>query len=165
VSDHSTWVPDRVVRLQQLSAPALVGEGPTDEELLEAAAKALGYKSIPSDETCLTAEAAELLEFARAAIARWGHPAPPGPVVVPVAAVQSREPASVAPETNPTPADRMALALCSWRPVTCANPCSLCQAQSAAVAHEIASILRERYGSSATADWLDAVGTHPGNLP
>jgi len=51
-----------------------VGEGPTDDELLEAAAKALGYKSIPSDETCLTAEAVELLTFARATLARWGTP-------------------------------------------------------------------------------------------
>ena len=41
----------------------------TDEALLESAAKALGYRSIPSDETCLTAEAGELLAFARAAIA------------------------------------------------------------------------------------------------
>jgi hypothetical protein len=77
-------------------------------------------------------------------------------------AVQSREPASVASE--PTPADRMALALCSWRPVTCANPCALCRAQSAAVAHEIARQLRERYGSSATADWLDGVGCRPGTV-
>jgi hypothetical protein len=76
-------------------------------------------------------------------------------------AVQSRGSASVAAEVSPTPADRMALALCSWRPVICANPCTLCQAQSAAVAHEIASILRKRYGSSATADWLDGVGAHP----
>jgi hypothetical protein len=51
-------------------------QGPTDEELLEAAAKALGYKSIPSDETCLTAEASELLAYARAVLARWGRPAP-----------------------------------------------------------------------------------------
>ena len=45
---------------------------PTDEELLESAAKALGYKSIPSDETCLTAEAGELLAYARAVLERWG---------------------------------------------------------------------------------------------
>ncbi len=50
-------------------------EGPTDDELLEVAAKALGYKSIPSDETCLTAEAGELLAYARAVLARWGRPA------------------------------------------------------------------------------------------
>jgi hypothetical protein len=48
---------------------ALAQPGPdelTDEELLEVAAKALGYKSIPSDETCLTAEAGELLAYGRA---------------------------------------------------------------------------------------------------
>jgi hypothetical protein len=50
-------------------------EGLTDEELLEVAAKALGYKSIPSDETCLTAEAGELLAYARAVLARWHRPA------------------------------------------------------------------------------------------
>jgi hypothetical protein len=44
--------------------------------LLEAAAKALGYKSIPSNETCLTAEASELLAFAHAILARWGCPIP-----------------------------------------------------------------------------------------
>jgi hypothetical protein len=33
-------------------------------------------------------------------------------------------------------------------------------ATAAAVAHEIARQLRERYGSSATADWLDGVGCH-----
>jgi hypothetical protein len=48
---------------------------PTDEELLESAAKALGYKSIPSDETCPIVEAGELLAFARAVLARWGTPA------------------------------------------------------------------------------------------
>ena len=57
--------------------------------------------------------------------------------------------------------DSMAADMCSWRPVTCANPCTLCQAQSAAVAHEIARQLRERYGSSTRADWLDGVGAHP----
>jgi hypothetical protein len=50
-------------------------QGATDEELLESAAKALGYKSIHSNETCLTAEAGELLAFARAVLARWGRPA------------------------------------------------------------------------------------------
>jgi hypothetical protein len=65
----SAWHPP-----DNLAQPA--GEGPTDEELLEAAAKALGYKSIPSDETCLTAEASELLAFAHAILARWGRPIP-----------------------------------------------------------------------------------------
>ena len=73
---------ERVERLevkceaQRLATLAqLEGVGTTDEELLEAAAKALGYKSIPSDETCLTAEAGELLAFARAVLAHWGRPA------------------------------------------------------------------------------------------
>jgi hypothetical protein len=67
----------RAASLQQLSAPnpPAPDEPPTDEQLLESAAKALGYKSIPSDETCLTAEASELLDFARAVLARWGTPA------------------------------------------------------------------------------------------
>lgn len=59
---------------------------------------------------------------------------------------------------DPTPADRMALAMCSYRPALCNEPCLLCRAQSAAVAHELAQILRERHGSSTTADWLDGVG-------
>jgi hypothetical protein len=59
------------------------GEGPKDEELLESAAKALGYKHIPSDETCLTTEAGELLAFAHAVLARWGRPVPaPKPIPV-----------------------------------------------------------------------------------
>jgi len=59
---------------------------PTDEELLETAAKSLGYKHIPSDENCLTAEASELLDFARAVLARWGRPVvPPLHQVVPPA--------------------------------------------------------------------------------
>jgi hypothetical protein len=49
---------------------------PTDEALLECAAKALGYKHIPKYETCLTAEADELLVFARAVLARWGATPP-----------------------------------------------------------------------------------------
>ena len=77
---------------------------------------------------------------------------------------ESREPASVAPEASPTPADRMALALCvsingaAGCPI---GPCSECKRRSAAVAHEIARQFRERYGSSTKADWLDGVGAHP----
>ena len=79
-------------------------------------------------------------------------------------AVQSREPASVATEADPTPADRMALALCPHRQL-CQIPqrdCRrYCRQDSAAVAHEIARQLRERHGgSSTTADWLDGVGCH-----
>jgi hypothetical protein len=82
-------------------------------------------------------------------------------------AVQSREPASVAPETNPTLADRLALAVCRGAcPTGGLCPveaiCSDCRRDSAAVAHELAAIFRERYGSSALADWLDGVGCHPG---
>ncbi len=76
-------------------------------------------------------------------------------------AVQSREPASVAPEASPSPADRMALALCVavWPSSgPCQSPCNDCRVHSAAVARQ----LRERYGSSTTADWLDGVGCHTG---
>jgi hypothetical protein len=73
---------------------------------------------------------------------------------------ESREPASVVADASPTPADRMALALCPVRHsgAPCKVPCGRCRRDSAAVAHEIARQLRERYGSSATADWLDGVG-------
>ena len=39
-------------------------EVPTDEELLETAADAVGYEHVPTDETCLS--------LARAVLARWG---------------------------------------------------------------------------------------------
>ena len=59
-----------------------------------------------------------------------------------------------------SPADRLALAMCvavlpGSKP--CKAPCNACRVNSAAVAHELAVILRERYGSSTTADWLDGV--------
>jgi hypothetical protein len=48
-------------------------QGPTDEELLEIAAKSLGYYCIPKDDTnYLYAVAGELLVFARTVLARWG---------------------------------------------------------------------------------------------
>ena len=64
-------------------------------------------------------------------------------------AVQSREPASVAAEASP--ADRMALAICRLidpATGTCATGeiCRRCRQDSAAVAHELAAILRERHG-------------------
>jgi hypothetical protein len=66
---------------------------------------------------------------------------------------------------NPTPSDRLALALCRSIATslgdypTCSSPCSECREQSAAVAAEVATILRERHGgSSQVADWLDGVG-------
>ena len=83
-------------------------------------------------------------------------------------AVQSREPASVVADASPTPADRLALAVCvavlpGSKP--CKAPCNACRVNSAAVAHELAAILRERHGSSATADWLDGVGCHTETSP
>ena len=64
-----------------------------------------------------------------------------------------------------TPADRLALAVCSVKdPGTgmCVTGyvCNRCRRDSAAVAHELAAILRERHGSSTTADFLDGVGCH-----
>lgn len=67
---------------------------------------------------------------------------------------------------NPTPSDRLALALCraiaaDLGDITapCGIPCGECREQSAAVARELAEILRERHGgSSQVADWLDGVG-------
>ena len=66
---------------------------------------------------------------------------------------------------DPTPSDRLALALCRAIAAelddypTCATPCPECRQQSAAVARELAAILRERHGgSSQVADWLDGVG-------
>ena len=67
---------------------------------------------------------------------------------------------------EPTPADRMALAMCPDRSSEggpCEAPCDECRRDSAAVAHKIARQLRERHGgSSQVADWLDGVGCHPG---
>ena len=66
---------------------------------------------------------------------------------------------------DPSPADRMALAVCPNIRISnghgCAVPCNTCRRTSAAVAHEIARQLRERHGgSSQVADWLDGVGCH-----
>jgi hypothetical protein len=65
-----------------------------------------------------------------------------------------------------TPADRLALAVC-LRACPTGGPCPVeqicrdCRRDSAAVAHELAAILRERHGgSSQIADWLDGVGCH-----
>lgn len=58
-----------------------------------------------------------------------------------------------------TISDRLALAMCPWGG-QCGNPCNPCRDRSAAVAHEVAAVLRERYGSSVDADWLDGVGCH-----
>jgi len=69
-----------------------------------------------------------------------------------------------------TLADRLALAVCrgacpTGGPCPVGAICSDCRRDSAAVAHELAAILRERHGSSATADWLDGVGCYtPGTV-
>jgi len=70
-----------------------------------------------------------------------------------------------------TLADRLALAVCSVIDPgtgTCATGeiCRRCRRDSAAVAHKLAAILRERHGgSSQVADWLDGVGCHaPGTV-
>jgi hypothetical protein len=73
------------------------------------------------------------------------------------------------PATELTPADRLALAVCrgacpTGGPCPVEAICSDCRRDSAAVAHELAAILRERYGSSARADWLDGVGCHSGTV-
>lgn len=70
--------------------------------------------------------------------------------------------------TDPTPSTRLALALCHAiasdlgdEHAPCPIPCAECREQSAAVAHELAAILRERHGgASQVADWLDGVGAH-----
>jgi hypothetical protein len=67
---------------------------------------------------------------------------------------------------DPTPADRLALAVCrgacpTGGPCPVGAICSDCRRDSAAVAHELAIMLRERHGgSSQVADWLDGVGCH-----
>jgi hypothetical protein len=67
--------------------------------------------------------------------------------------------------TTPTPADRLALAVCRAGNIfpdtpTCATPCGQCRRISQIYARELATILRERHGSSETADWLDGIGEH-----
>jgi hypothetical protein len=64
--------------------------------------------------------------------------------------------------SNPTPTDRLALALCRANSDIgqCAKACEDCRFLCAAVTTELAAILRERHGSSTTADWLDGVGCH-----
>lgn len=67
---------------------------------------------------------------------------------------------------DPTIAARLALALCPANRIRdddderpCDTPCLGCRRDSAAVAHELAQILRERHGgSSSVADWLDGLG-------
>jgi hypothetical protein len=66
--------------------------------------------------------------------------------------------------TTPTPADRLALTICSAskgrKKPPCATPCGPCRRISQAHARELAAILRERHGHSETADWLNGIGEH-----
>ena len=66
----------------------------------------------------------------------------------------------------PTTADRLALAVCrvscpTKGPCPLVQICSDCRRVAAAVTQELAAILRERYGSSSVADWLDGIPTMP----
>jgi cytidine deaminase len=65
---------------------------------------------------------------------------------------------------TPTPADRLALTICSAskgrKKPPCATPCGQCRRISELYARELAAILRERHGHSETADWLDGIGEH-----
>jgi hypothetical protein len=67
--------------------------------------------------------------------------------------------------TTPTPADRLALTICSAskgrKKPPCATSCGQCRRISQLYARELAAILRERHGHSETADWLNGIGEHP----
>ena len=138
----------RAVLAARPAAPA----GPVEGEIGELVDR-LGWTAAQlgdigwTDDSASVARAAVLLQW------RTDGPAVP----------ESREPASVAPEAKPTYSDRLALAMCPYIAGFCKNPANdcrhYCRRDSAAVAHEIAQILRERHGgSSTTADWLDGVG-------
>jgi len=62
----------------------------------------------------------------------------------------------------PTHSDRLALAVCrascpTGGPCPVGQICNDCRRDSAVVVTELAAILRERLGSSITADWLDGI--------
>ena len=68
-----------------------VAEGPSDDELLRVAATAIAPYEIsnitpgeyePETECVVEAYGSELIAYARAALARWGHPQTPQPVAV-----------------------------------------------------------------------------------
>ena len=92
----------------------------------------------------------------------------------PIPAPQSGLPWPMPPATkessaaHPTYSDRLAFAVCTAAlpgSKPCQSPCGACRVNSAAVAHKLAEILRERHGgSSQVADWLDGVGCHPGTV-
>jgi hypothetical protein len=58
------------------TALAAEPQAPTDEALLLLAAKAIGYERIATDDCDLSIDAAELIAFARAVLARYGTPRP-----------------------------------------------------------------------------------------
>ena len=102
-----------------------VGEGPSDEDI-HALHQAVFASRLYAPPPRTTAEA----DFARAILARWGHPAAPpapqsglpwktdGPAVP-----ESREPASVAPDARPTPLIQAAQAAPSRVLVHCPETC------------------------------------------
>jgi hypothetical protein len=66
---------------------------------------------------------------------------------------------------KPSYSDRLALAVCRANgypgPCHVSEICDTCRRSAAAVAAELATILRERHGgSSQVADWLDGVGSN-----
>jgi hypothetical protein len=58
--------------------------------------------------------------------------------------------------SHPTYADRLALAMCKFGG-ECKAACPWCREASAKATQELATILRERHGSSSVADWLDGI--------
>ena len=62
-------------------------------------------------------------------------------------------------DQTPTYADRLTLAMCKANSDIgqCKRACEDCRFLTAAVTAELATILRERHGSSTTADWLDGI--------
>jgi len=87
---------ERAAQPSPAAPPAPVGEGPTDDELLAMRSWSSHGHTFDSD----------LVDFARAVLTRWGHPATsPAPQgAAPWAdgpAVQSRGPASVAADASP----------------------------------------------------------------
>jgi len=89
--------------LARWGTPAIqpVPVAPTDEDLLEAASNALGYVHIRVDSKELEANGEELIDFARAVLARWGTPA-----IQPVP-VSERLPGPEAFDEDPTKNTRM----------------------------------------------------------
>jgi len=74
---HENAIADAIEALEA----EVVGEGPTDEAIISQASKFLAYSDAHmGDPAAWEGSDADLLAFARAAIARWGRPtAPPAP--------------------------------------------------------------------------------------